>query len=294
VSRTALGNLARTIDKNALLRLDDVANYALASTHAPQFNDIDILYPRLLNDSVADRDLGPLVTGSYSLYKFYGSLSGGQRDTLMAGKQMSFTSLSPMQTNLLADLLYNSSQGPNVQLDEPLDKQERNITSTFIASGAGGRGLPFAFGGPISAKSERTVVVPNGITNDGYILSAYKVQSIAQGINSQTGATAMLDAASIAFAQHLKTQPELIGFQGAQYDKYRMAHQSTLSLRFVINPRVMVARNLNDNSPDPDAATVNYDGLPTDFKQKVDDVAKKLGNEMKLPGRNQNPPPPNS
>src|SRR5205807_465118 len=111
VNRNALGILLRAMDKEGTLRLDDVANFAIAQNKAPSMNDFDMIYPRLINSSATNRSLMPLV-GNYSVYRFYGTLTAGQRQAVQASQQIPFMNLSQQQIGLIADLLYNSPQGP--------------------------------------------------------------------------------------------------------------------------------------------------------------------------------------
>jgi hypothetical protein len=77
-----------------------------------------------------------------------------------------------------------------------------------------------------------------------------------------------------------------------------MAHQTTISMRFMFGPKVMMARSLSDASPDANAMTVAYDSLPADFRQKVDQAAQQLQNAMGKMGpalnggKGQRTPPP--
>jgi hypothetical protein len=297
INRSALGNLLRTLDKQGSLRLDEVANFAMAQNKVPGMNDFDIFYPRLINDSATDQYLMPLAMGNYSMYRFYATLSTAQRNAIASGQQISNMNLSSEQTALVADMVYNSMQGPTVQLDTP--PAQTGVTTSFITvAGQAGRGAPMMFsGGGLSAKTERTIVLPNGIPNDGFMLGTVKTEPIAMGINSQTGATAYLDPGSLAFARNAPNDPQLASFPTPTYDKYRMARQLNFSVRFMFNPRVMMMRSLSDTSADPDSSAGPYDSLPADFRAKVDATAAQLKKAMDgipggLPGRTQSPPPP--
>jgi hypothetical protein len=297
VNRAALGSLLRSMDKNDTLRLDEVANFALAQDKVPGMNDFDILYPRLINDSITNRSLTPLATGSYSLYKFFATLSSGQRDAIGSGRQIPFTNYSSQQLALIADMLYNSPQGPTIQQDQPNrpgQAQGQTFSFTSVAQTAGGPPMPMFFAGGLSAKTERTIVVPNGVTNDGFIVGSFNNQVVTQGINSQNGSTSFMDASTLAFSKGAAGQNQLVGFTPPSYDKYRMGHQMNLSIRFLFSPRVSMSRSLSDTTVDADSVAGPYESLPADFRKQVDQMAQTMQQAFnKIPGRiGQGTPPP--
>ncbi len=297
IDRSALKTLLQSMDKNKGARLDDVANFALAETKVPGLRDFDILYPKLIDNAATEHDLQPLAFGSFPTYRFYGSLSGGQRQSVMSGRQFGFANLTPQQMALVGDMLYNSVMPPDVQMPEQQNRSGRTETRSMvlsIASQAGSSyGVPMLLGGT-SAMTERTIVVPNGVPSDGYLIGSVSGQEMVQGINSQNGASSYMDASGLAFSKNSANQPELADFAGSnQYDKYKMAHQSTLSLRFFFNPRVSLSRSLSDVSVDSNAQAVPYDSLPADFRNRVDQIAQSMQQAFrKIPGRGQSTPPP--
>lgn len=296
IDRGALKTLLQNMDHLGVIRLDDAANFALAETKVPGLNDFDILYPRMINDGATDHDLAPLAYGSFTLYKFYGSLSSGQRQALASGRQLNFSGLSSQQTALIADMLYNSQMPPNVQVPpppgRPATNQSATLSFTFAAASGSTFGVPVMFGGA-SAATERTIVVPNGVPADGYLRGAASSQDVVQGIRTENGSTSILDASALAFSKHWKDQPEMADMAGPQPDKFKMAHQSTLSLQFFFNPRVNLSRSLTDVWLDENAAAVDYDFLPSAFRQKVDQIGQNLQKELqRFPGRGQSTPPP--
>lgn len=296
VDRGALKKLLQTMDRLGVIRLDDAAEFALAETKVPGLNDFDILYPRMINDGATDHDLAPLAYGSFTLYKFYGSLSSGQRQALASGRQLSFSGLSSQQTALIADMLYNSPMPPNVQVPPPPGRPATNqatpLSLSIATQGASTFGVPVIFGGA-SAATERTIVVPNGVPADGYLRGSVSSQDVVQGIRTENGSTSILDASDLALAKHWKDEPEMAEMIAAQPDKFKMAHQSTLSLQFFFNPRVNLSRSLNDIWIDDNAVAVSYDSLPSAFRQKVDQITQSMQRALqKLPGRGESAPPP--
>jgi len=272
VNRSALGTLVRALDKNGQFSLDDLGNFATAQDKVPGLNDFDAIYPKLINASVTNRDFVPLATGSYSLYRFYGTLTGAQRAAVAGGRQISFSNLSPEQIGLISDMLYNSAQGPNVQSGQQVGPPRPVNTFTFQS----GSSVPILMGGPISALTERTIVVPDGVTGQGFLGGSSQTQKVAQALNSTTGSSSFYDVNGLAFVRSNASQPIIPGFSTPGYDKFRMASQTNLSLHFTFNPRVAMSRSLHDISMDPDSEAGPYDSLPGDFRQQVQAAANQL------------------
>lgn len=292
VNRTALRSLLQAMAKAGSLHLDDVAGFALAEPKTPGMNDIDMLYPQLISNAITDHDLMPLAMGSDSLYKLYATLAPQQRNALAASRQLPFMNLGPQQLELISDILYNSFQGPEVRLD---DQQASGQVTSGITLTIGGQRtgqMPMMFGGAVSAKTERTIVMPNGVVGNGFIAGSASSQQVVQGIDSRTGATAILDVGSLAFSRSSAGQADLAPFGTSLYDRFRSAHQTNLMLRFVFNPRVSATRSLSDSSPDADAQAVPYDSLPAAFRQQVDQMAQQMQRGFQqIPGQRGTPPP---
>lgn len=291
IDRSAVGNLIRKMDKEKGIRLDDVAAFATATTKVPSYQEIDLLYPQLIDASTTNSSLAPLMY-NLPMYKFYGSLSSAARQSFGSGQQIRFASLSAQQLDLVADMLYNSPQGPQVQVPQSAQSDERAISITAVQGG--GRSMPpIIMAGGLSAKTERTIVVPNGVPRDGYMMGMVNQDQVAQGLNSQTGSRAFLDAGSIAFSKSSQVRGELSGFNIPEYDKYRMGSQTNFGLRFFFNPQVSMMRSLIDTSP-TDAEFGSYESLPADFRKKVDDMMASLKDAFgRAPGGGRtNPPPP--
>ncbi len=289
VDRSALGILVRSLDKNGMLHLDDLCNFALAQSKVPAISDADYTYVRLINGSAASREFMPLASGSYSLYRFYGSLSGPQRQSVASGQQISFMNLSSQQLGLVADMLYNSPQGPNVQTPQSqqpsrLGQQSQSNTFVFSSAQSGGQ-MPMVFGfGGTSALTERTIVVPNGVTNDGFLVGSIRTQQVAQGTNSQTGASSVYDPTNLAFSRNIPSQ-QIPGYTPPVYDRWRMAVETDLTIRFMFNPRVSLSRALSDTSLDASNPAGPYESLPADFRSQVQAAADQLKNAFqKAPG----------
>jgi len=294
VDRPALGVLLRALDKNGQFSLDDLCNFAVAQTKVPGLTDIDFTYARLINTTAADADMSPLATGSYSLFRFYGTLTSGQGEVAASGRPLAFMNLSPDQLSLISDMLYNDAQNPNVQ-SPGQGQSQRPQGQSFTFAGVDSPRIPIMMGGPISASTERTIVVPNGVGNGGFLVGVSTSQPVVQAIMSSTGASTFYDASSLAFVRSNSAQQVDPEFAAPAYDKYRMAHRSFLTLTFTLNPRVTMTRSLHDVSFDPGSSAGSYDSLPADFRQQVQQAANNFQRTFQkvggFGGANRTPPP---
>ncbi|HTQ12215.1 MAG TPA: hypothetical protein VMI31_19280 [Fimbriimonadaceae bacterium] len=298
VDRAALGTLLRALDKNGEFSLDDLCGFAVAQDKVPGLNDIDGIYPRLVNTSAANSDFSPLATGSYSLYRFYGTLTSGQRQAVASGRQMAMSGLGPDQLALVSDMLYNSAQDPNVKTGNPRNgppiRNQAVRAQSFAFGGDGNSTVPIMLGGPISAATERTIVVPNGVTGAGFLTGSVTSQPVAQAISSSTGANTFYDAGTLGFVRSNAMQKLDPEFGSSPYDEYRMAHRTSIELTFTFNPQVDMSRSLQDISIDADSQPGSYDSLPAAFRQQVDEAANQMRNTFQKVGPmggNRTPPP---
>lgn len=293
VDRSAVASLLREMDQDKTLRLDSVAGFAVSQDKIPGFEDIDILYPRMIDSALTDASLTPLASGSFSLYKFYGLLPPASRQAVAAGRQIRLGMLSSQMKGLVADMVYNSPQGPQIQVAPRQGNQREESVAITAFQSAGGRALPIMMGGPLSALSERTIVLPNGVPADGYLTGTLKVDQVAQAKSSQTGGESFMDAGSLAFNRNLSTQANSGRFTPPQYDQFRMARRTTVSISFFLSPQAMMPRSLTDTSAEKDARYGAFDSLPAEFRNQVEAMEKNLKNAFgKMPGGNQATPPP--
>lgn len=289
--RKLLKNLQAKLAKQGTFRLDDVSTYAYQSKAGPIYNGVEAIFMRIIDSPAADRDFVQALTGNYLTYKFYGSLSGPQRETAWNGGRIALMNLSAEQLGIISQQTFGLAGYPYaVRPIEPRAGVEKVVTASFISTGGG---VPFRIGNS-SVKDERTILLPNGITRDGYIEVSVNKSDAVLAMNSQSGAATMMDANALGFNRYSATDPNFN--QGGQtYDRFRMGSQSTLSFTFHFTDEVMSNSSLTDSYVDPNASGVTYEQLPDDFRKRAEDAAARLKDALSnrpLKGGGQSAPPP--
>lgn len=259
-NRAALGVALRNLDKKGYLSLDELATFALAQPKAPANGDIDELYARLINTPFAQASILQYGFGSgWQMLQFYGSMSTGQRQSMISNGQIQLSTLSAQQIANVAEQVFNSQDGP--QVEQPGDGGPQNFRMA-------GRG--FAFGGGGSVLTERTVVLPNGIGRDGYL--TIKLQN-NEGVHGKTGnsvGSRFMDADSLAFDRIAIERPDMNFFGNSTHpDKFRLASQKQYAFRFVFSPQVSLQRSLDEDQP-TDRPFTSYEQLPDSFRKQVE------------------------
>lgn len=287
VDRAALGKLLRTLDRTHLLRLDDIAAFAVAQAKVPGFDDIDGDYVGMIDHAALGRTFGPLIMGDYPTYRFYGTLSPAQRQALRDEGRFAIANMTPAQVSLIADMVFNSYEGPTVE--DPNGRQQTDTSMVF--SFAGGDGYQIL--GPRNAAHERTIVLPNGITRDGFMTGKVQTHEAVQCIDTQSGDSVVQDANGLALSR-AATSSSAMAALGApkQYDRFRLATNTDITLDFRLEPGIGMIRALRDAFVDATRPAIGYGDLPADFRAKVEAAQKSFAEGFNSEGGGRQPPPP--
>jgi hypothetical protein len=276
VNRVALGNALKQLDQKGNLNLDQWSTFAAAQSKAPKMQDIDDYYLRFINTPVAEYGLNQFsFNGGWDTLRFYASLSTGQRQTLSQNGRLPIANLSNFQIGLVSEQVFNSFDGPQIR-----------------RGGQPGRGP----GGPRimmgdSIETERTYLLPSGITRDGFVNMNLRNNEVAQAQSSQTGGERYFDSGSLAFERLRMERPEMASFMGnTTYDRFRMANQRTISFQFEFTPEVSLTRQLEDDTPG-DRPYGAFEQLADRFRRQVEEQLSQLRNSWGKGGGNQIPPP---
>lgn len=290
VDRPALGKLLRALDRSKLLRLDDIAAFAVAQAKVPGFDDIDGDYVGMIDYAALGRTFGPLVGGEYPTYRLYGTLSPAQRRTLQDKGRFPMMNMTPAQVSLIADMVFNSYEGPTIQ--DPNENKADSVNMVFAFSSGDG----YRIVGPRNAAHERTIVLPNGITRDGFMTGQIRDREAVQCIDSETGDSVVQDANGLALSRAAASSSAMAAFGAPKhYDRFRLATNTEITLDFRLEPGIGMTRTLRDAFADATRPAIAYADLPADFRKKVEAAQKSFaeGFDSEGGGR-QIPPPPRS
>ncbi|MCB0824945.1 MAG: hypothetical protein KDC26_02040 [Armatimonadetes bacterium] len=174
VNRTALATLLRSIETRTVPDVDLVANYFASNENA---FDSDFSQTMLLSVAPQYSEMGELF-GNMSFMPIYAFLAQGQRDALKRGERLPFASIGGVARTKLTEMLFGANpnltvMNPNDPIKNPID---RMMEQSFGMIGSMGGGM-FGGGGPAAAKTEPTLVMPNGLPGQGGIVS----QAVREG-----------------------------------------------------------------------------------------------------------------
>jgi hypothetical protein len=239
---------------------------------------------KLVDASAADRDFGQLATGNFHAYKLYGLMTPAQRQSVWNSATLQVSNLTSEEYGVLSDFVYNSFSGPNVQL--PAAPRNADQITTVTVSGIAARGSFGAFSGE-GVRSERTIILPNGIPRDAFLRFNVSKDDVMFAFNSQNGSSNILDAGGLGFARSFASKNPDMGM--SSYDRFRPATRVQIGIQIMLAPGITMASSLTDSSVDLNKEPITYEQLPEDFRKKAEDAAS--GTRPLPPIRQKLPPP---
>jgi hypothetical protein len=256
VNRVALAKILNLFVKQGYLHLDDLSAFAAQQQTAPAYTRWDRACFMVINAASADHYFG--YQNPWWLLRLYGTLTGPQKQTLMAGQQLPIANLSSSQIEMLSAEVFRNGYGVKIARQE----KERP-------------GARVSFPGLLD---EVTYALPNGITREGYIQVNTAAEPAVQTMSSQTGAISFLPFGGLAWTRLNMDRPDLTTAYGAggKADKFRMATKSNHSFVFQFGPRVSMTAKLADMAPNKDAQFGAYESLPADFRSMVESAGTRL------------------
>jgi hypothetical protein len=278
VNREALGPMLRALNDHSYLRLDDMAAFTMLQDKPTSGNDIDGIYLQMINPGAASK--AQIYLDDPWTLRFYATLTPAERSAAQANRPISLSDLLPEQRDSVSYDVFNSGDGPNVQVD---NGNRNRRTSVFIGSGYGG-----------SVQTERTQVLAEGLPRDGQLTFHITNQPAVLGIDSHTGTSSVVTANRLASQLYEAERPEFASFGPApKYDIYRPANESTYMFQFMLMPQVSFTRSLADAFLDLEKPPVEFQGLPQDFKDQVNKQLTQLRNSIgKINGGDTGTAPP--
>lgn len=262
VNRKALQNLLEAAVDGAP-SMDAIAAYALAN-ESPMKTEIVMPYITLFVPSIfADMMMG---ARGWSALRLYGTLNPSQRNTLRAGGQIGFGTLTPPQRAHVEELVYGVET--SLQVIDP-SKPTDELPEFMRMAGAmfgGDRGMDY--------RTEPTEVMPNGLPSQGVVAGLLEKKPIltpAEGILSKMG----FDASMVAMFTFAMQMPEAAG-QMPEFGPMKLGERTILNLRFVVAPSVEQTERISADAPSTDKSTYGMDNLPPAMKAAVEKEMAKL------------------
>jgi hypothetical protein len=284
--RLALAKLIAAARSKGSASLDDIAAYAQTSD-PPMEATVSMPYLILFAANTVSNGMSGMV--DWNMLRLYGSLSQGQRDSLLNGAGIPFGNLSPNQQAIVRKMGF----GPNARLAvQDADKPEE-------PGGFLGMIKRFMPGMGLDWREEPTEIMPNGLPPNGTL--SLKASDMIVGAPSGAGAITrmmgVLGADELAMLRYFTEDPKMAQMGGGmmpRIDGLKLGQRRSMKFIFTVAPKVTFDQTLNDDRIDKNAPVTPMDRLPADFLAQIE---KKLNEYKKNPipfpmgvGR-ANPPP---
>jgi hypothetical protein len=295
IDRVALKNLIDAIVKKGSPRLDDIALYATRSPVLAN-GSFDIAIIRAI-DPASSQAVSDVYGQDRDMLLLFASLGSGTRQNLAKGQPTPVSSVATTATALVADMTFNSPDGPRVAQQQ----------STQANNGASGRvpvlsSLPIVGnlfqgqqGGPQvrqgrgpgsrgDMNNERTEILPRGVPSGSFLVLQTKNQSVAKAVRKDAGLSRIFTGQSMAFEKSMASAPQPTGNQNPRptiaWDGYIAGNQYVYTFVFTLAPGVTLTRTLEDTSFDPGAKPVSADNLPAQFLDQMREAQKVIEARM--------------
>ncbi|HTQ12219.1 MAG TPA: hypothetical protein VMI31_19300 [Fimbriimonadaceae bacterium] len=275
--RDALGALLRRMNEAGYLGLSDLSSYAL--TKEVGFDGFDLCYLQWLNPTVASRWWR---AGTWQMLKLYGLFSEAQRGELARSSQLALSGMTPQQSQILSDMVFNGFQEP------------RWGTPSKKAPSIGDEGYFF------EPTADRTDLLPNGVVTSGYFSVYVQSGDAALARNSKTGGSDILSVDELAttIAEQDLTDPiqaRLFG-RPASFDGYQAGKVRSLSYTFLFAPNLSYQTSLQDCGITEGMSLSDFASLPDGLRSAVQSSAadqRRAAAEWaaRIGGNGKTPPP---
>ncbi|HRF60979.1 MAG TPA: hypothetical protein PLH94_13830 [Fimbriimonadaceae bacterium] len=295
--RTNRGSLAKLIaacQSQPVVRLDDLAEYALKSP-APMRAPASMIYLVLFVPGAMKFAFGGAT--SWDAIRLYGTLGASQRQTLGSGGRIPFAALTTDQSAIVRKMTYGSPT--RLQVERPNDppKDENDPSSLFDWAGMMGDMMGSA---PTDYQDEPTEALPNGLPPSGFLEAKVEQGNIA--LIEGGGMMAMMmggalgpdEMAGLKFFTEDPRMAESAGSFMPKLDKFRVGDRTTIQLFMRYAPTISRKDTLHDDRVPKDAPVVGMNGMPPAFKAQVDKrlaLMKKLMPSDRFGGERSGVPP---
>ena len=270
VDREAFSKLLAAIDRSPVVRLDDLANYyATAPAHGGfGFLSFESGYPNIIGGRGAFDGVMDMFGGGRDGLRFYGRLTGNQRNTLKNGGRLSLGSLSPDQREYDFQTIFWSMDGP--RLARP--QQPGRMQELTVAFGGGG----FSMFGGMDPASERTNILASGLPGGGMISMRGRPEQAVLVKEPGSGPSAK---SLMQLAAERSGAFEMDGGGASKEALYQLMSQTNYTLTFNLIPNYTLSRSLKDPQMDPNGKYFLWEQLPVAFRNEIAKMAESFARE---------------
>lgn len=268
-NRVALAKLLAASQAQQVVRLDDLAEFALKSP-PPMQAQASMLYMIFFVPGGMKYAFGGAA--SWDAIRLYGTLGAAQRQALSSNGRVPFASLTPEQSAIVRKMTYGSPT--RLQVERPNDppKDESDPMSLFDFAMMG----DFMNSNPTDYQDEPTEALPNGLPSAGFLEAKIELGNIA--VVEGGGMMAMMMGGALgpnemAGLRYFTEDPRMAESAGTfmpKLDKFRVGDRTTINLFLRYAPTISRKDTLFDDRVAKDAPIVGMNGMPAAFKAQVD------------------------
>lgn len=264
VDRVALAALMRSAEERGAPGLADLAAFSLRAPWRLGGGGISTIYMSHVVPELTTLRL--LTPWSWEMLRFYDSLPPQLKSGSSTGFRLSFRALTDHQRSLLRQLVYGSM--PLIESEGSMPTEQgtglfENLISSRMNAAANGSDY----------RSEPTELLPNGITESGFMEVVPMVQPLATPVLKEgegVGSFGVLDADLMAKLKIFKEEPadedsELI----PSFDQVRIGRRTVYRFTFRFTPQFLIRQCLNDDQLPKGGPAVSMANLPAEFQKLI-------------------------
>ena len=295
IDRSAVKKLIDAVVKNGTARLDDIATYA---TKSPVLSSgsFDVAIVRSI-DPASAQNMAQVYGENRDMLLMFAGMGSGTRQALDQGKTLAVSSAASNGVSLLADMVFNSRNGPRVEQPNSADRTASSTRSSSVPmlstlpvvgalfqaqNGQNRGGRPGNFGGRGNMSQERTEILPHGVPGGAVVAVQQRTETVAKAVRKDVGLSQVMNSQTMAMEQFRAANPQQnANGQGPQrqtiaWDGYVAGNRYLYTFVFTLAPGVTITRSLEDTSFDPNSKPVSANELPQQFLAEVSEAQQNI------------------
>lgn len=271
MSRSALGNLLRSIVGAGYARLNEMGAYAASLPVYREEKGPDDHYLQVISPA-AYRDYRDMLAVSEGMLVLYGMLSSEQRRVLESGQNLLARNLGPGPSAQVSNIIYNRPSGL------PMIRGEGMAMMMSVSAGDEGGG-PADFGSD-SLSKEPTEIYPTGIPVLASLTLKVTPEEAVYSRLSGSRDGRFFTAGELGMMQGMAEREASTGngIRPQNFTKFRSANLAKLEMKLSMNEKQNQSARLRDAWILPNTLDVAMDALPAAFLKKIRDAQERMRN----------------
>jgi hypothetical protein len=256
-NRRALANLLMASEKNGVVSLSDLAQYARVAN--PTSESLDMAYLVMMVPGIFS--FGSFGFPDWDLLRFYGSLAPMQLRSLSEGGLLSVGQMNNEQRAILNRIVFGSGS--------KLRAKRKGVPESDFDFMGMFRGM---FSSDVDFLDEPTEALPRGLPSEGALSLAVDADFYAKPVVADGESQAIfgaLGSEDLAFLQMVQEASPDSSASLPKFDQVRIGERLNYNFAFALGPNLGVTGKLSDNKPANGAAVASMKSLPPAFADRV-------------------------